>query len=357
MLNELQISSYRLELGHIGVASGFINRLHLDDHAARLLLSLMEQISRSEEGERLAQARLEALYPLNTTGEGSAVSRGLGSEVGASYITSLLSGISISFDDADARGEVIERFLWKVGRGEQRRQILHALEFLRALHAVSGSPPDVFDKLRDLLARYELDPGPLAELEQLVTIVEQCGVPTEQIVLNLSLGRGVSYYTGLVFEIHAQDEDGFDSQLCGGGRYDHLMRAIGAREINACGFAFGVERLVSLLPKGDLPQVEATQALVIPVSLQDMPYALQVARSARSHGMSTEVDVTGHGVGAGLKLATKKQIPFALIVGENERRANVVTVRDLERGEERVLSFDECIQALCGRKMHHEYRT
>src|SRR5207245_4950682 len=64
-LNELHITSYRLELGHIGVASGFINRLQLDDHAARLLLSLMEQISRSDEGESIAQARLEALYPTN----------------------------------------------------------------------------------------------------------------------------------------------------------------------------------------------------------------------------------------------------------------------------------------------------
>src|SRR6266516_817410 len=215
ILSEFHISQYRLELGHIGVASGFINRLHLDDHAARLLLSLMEQISRSEEGERLAQARLEALYPLNRTGEGSIedAAKGLRSEVEARYITSLLSGISISFDDAAARGEVIERFLWKMGRSEQRRQILYALEFLRALHAVSGPPPAGFEKLRDLLARYELEPGPLAELEQLVAIVEQCGIPGQQIVLNLSLGRGVSYYTGLVFEIHAQDEDGFKSQL------------------------------------------------------------------------------------------------------------------------------------------------
>src|SRR5437588_514712 len=256
MLNELHITRYRLELGHIGVASGFINRLHLDDHAARLLLSLMEQISRSEEGERLAQARLEALYPLNTTGERSIedASKGLGSEIEARYITSLLSGISITFDDADARGEIIERFLWKVGRSEQRRQILYALEFLRAI----GS----------------------------------------------------------------------------------------ARDINACGFAFGVERLLSLLPRGDLPQVPATQALVIPVSIQDMPYALQVARSARTQGMRAEVDVTGHGVGAGLKLATKKQIPLALIVGEDERRANIVTVRNLERGEERILSIEECVQEL-----------
>src|SRR5437588_705795 len=67
----LQITSFRLELGHIGVVSGFIKRLQLDDHAARLLLSLMEQISRSVEGEHFAKTRLEALYPENLTGESS----------------------------------------------------------------------------------------------------------------------------------------------------------------------------------------------------------------------------------------------------------------------------------------------
>src|SRR5436305_6525495 len=92
MLNELRITEYRLELGHIGVVSGFINRLHLDDHAARLLLSLMEQISRSEEGERLAQARLEALYPANRAGESEMSSNSMGTISGgdAHLLASLL---------------------------------------------------------------------------------------------------------------------------------------------------------------------------------------------------------------------------------------------------------------------------
>ncbi len=310
ILHELHISQYRFELGHIGVVSGFINLLHLDSHAARLLLSLMEQIGRSEEGERIAQERLEALYPSGPAFAPLAASDAHGAGAGseAHYITSLLNGISISFGDDTARNEVVERFLWKMGRSEQRREILYALEFLRALHAVSGPPPEVFDELRALLARYQLDAGPLTELQQLVTIIEQCGVPREQIMLNLSLGRGVSYYTGLVFEIHAQEEDGFDAQLCGGGRYDHLMRAVGsARDVNACGFAFGVERLLAVMPKVDRPEVVPAQALVIPVSAQELPYALQVARSTRALGVKTEVDVTEHGVGAGLKLAAKKQ--------------------------------------------------
>ncbi len=97
-LHELRIPTYRLELGHIGVASGFINRLHLDDHAARLLLSLMEQISRSSEGEQVAQARLEALYPASEAGGDARNNNASGtiSELEARFITPLLSGISIS---------------------------------------------------------------------------------------------------------------------------------------------------------------------------------------------------------------------------------------------------------------------
>ncbi|MFL5625783.1 MAG: histidine--tRNA ligase [Ktedonobacteraceae bacterium] len=350
VLKELHITQYRLELGHIGVVSGFINRLHLDDHAARLLLSLMEQISRSAEGENLAQARLEALYPLTSAGtaDEANVSKGVLSDIETTrHITSLLNGISISFGDDAARHEVVERYLWKMGRNEQRRQILYALEFLRALHAVSGPPPDVFGELRELLVRYELDPASLLELEQLVALLEQCGVSDQQIMLNLSLGRGVSYYTGLVFEIHAQNDEGFAAQLCGGGRYDRLMRAVGsAHDINACGFAFGVERLLSHVPQSDLPQMVGSQALVIPVSQRDISYALLVARSARAQGIQTEVDVTGHGVGAGLKQAVKKQLRLALIVGENEQQAGTITVRNLETGEERCATLQTLVEQI-----------
>jgi ATP phosphoribosyltransferase regulatory subunit len=347
ILRRLHISRYRLELGHIGVASGFVNRLKLDDHAAYLLLSLMEQISRSTEGMELARKRLEALYPPDPVIEQVAgnADESAPAPVDARYITSLLGGISIAFGDDDARHEVVERFLWKMGRSEQRRQILYALEFLRALQSVAGSPPAVFDELQKLLDRYGLDTAPLAQLRRLVAIVEQCGVPAGQIVLNLALGRGVSYYTGLVFEIHAQEEDGFDTQLCGGGRYDRLMRAVGSsRDINACGFAFGVERLLSLVPEHELPPLIATQALVIPVSEREIPYAVCVARAARVHGLRTEVDVSGHGVGAGLRLAAKRRMRLALIVGEEEQRENVVTIRDLRTGEEQTARIEALAQ-------------
>jgi histidyl-tRNA synthetase len=170
--------------------------------------------------------------------------------------------------------------------------------------------------------------------------------------LNLALGRGVSYYTGLVFEIHAQDDGGYDTQICGGGRYDTLMQAIGgARAVKACGFAFGVERLLALLPEHSLPGNSKTQAIIIPISSQDVPYALQIAQAARLHGTRAEVDITGHGLSVGLKLAVKKQISFALIVGENEARAQRVTLRNLDSGEEHSYDKETAIRYLLAQEV------
>jgi histidyl-tRNA synthetase len=342
-LNELRIPFYRLELGHVGVASGFIQRLRLDEQAAHLLLSLMEQISRSPQGEQAAHARLEMLYPAEVAEAQNTDER---------FLTSLLHGMTALDSSDESRQEIITRFLWKMGRGEQRRQILRALDLLRELHSAAGSPPQAFDALRDILARYQIDAAPLAELEQLVAVVEQSGVPRECISLNLALGRGVSYYTGLVFEIHAQDGDGNETQICGGGRYDSLVQAIGGtRPVKACGFAIGVERLLALIPEKEETADGTTQAIIIPISSQDVPYALQVARAARMHGITSEVDISGHGLSAGLKLAVKKHISCALIVGESEAREQHVTLRNLDSGEERHVDQDTAIRYLLSQEV------
>lgn len=348
-LNELRIPSYRLELGHVGVASGFIQRLRLDEQAAHLLLSLMEQISRSPQGEQAAHARLEMLYPAEAS---AAQSSPAAQNTDERFLTSLLYGMTALDSSDESRQEIITRFLWKMGRGEQRRQILRALDLLRELHSTAGAPPQAFDALRDILARYQIDAAPLGELEQLVAVVEQSGVPRECISLNLALGRGVSYYTGLVFEIHAQDGDGNETQICGGGRYDSLVQAVGGtRPVKACGFAFGVERLLTLMSSQEEARTDTTSVIIIPVSQKDMPYALQIARAIRMHSIRCEVDISGHGVGTALKLAVKKHIPCALIAGESEARDQLVTLRDLEKGEESTITQDAAIGYLLAQEV------
>ncbi|GER83561.1 MAG: histidine--tRNA ligase family protein [Thermogemmatispora sp.] len=355
ILHELGITRYRLELGHVGVASGFIERLHLDVQTARLLLSLMEQISRSPEGEQAAQARLEALYPersLTPSLPAAEAARGrrLASSDGSNQlVAALLNSFSLPFGDEDSRREIVERFLWKIGRSEQRALVFSALEFLRRLRALAGPPPEVFQELRQLLQSYQLDDDPLEELEQLVTtLMEVTGVDRRQITLNLALGRGVSYYTGLLFEIHASDEEGLDLQLCGGGRYDHLVEAVGGtRGVRACGFAFGLERLISSMPASQWHQPGRTQALVIPVGKHDLAYACHVARLARSEGgIIAELDVNARGVSNALRQASQRGFRLALIVGEEERQANTIRLHDLLSGKERLVTYRDLAVAL-----------
>src|SRR5262249_49293894 len=101
-----------------------------------------------------------------------------------------------------------------------------------------------------------------------------------------------------------------------------------------------VERLLAAIPAEKFPVAPLTQALVIPVGDRDRSYALQIARSVRALGIQTEIDVADHGVGAGLRLAARRQIRLALIVGENEQRDGTVTIRDLHTGEEQVSSVE-----------------
>jgi histidyl-tRNA synthetase len=182
-----------------------------------------------------------------------------------------------------------------------------------------------------------------------VEIIEQSGMPRERISLNLALGRGVSYYTGLVFEIHGRESDGFETQICGGGRYDQLVQKVGGpQDIRACGFAIGVERLLPLLAPVSEP--EQKSILVVPVSPQDLPYALQIARALRAAGQSAELDVSGHGVGAGLKQAAKKTLRLVAIVGENERLADTITLHNLVSGVERQIPRARLLQSFAERE-------
>jgi histidyl-tRNA synthetase len=112
-----------------------------------------------------------------------------------------------------------------------------------------------------------------------------------------------------------------------------VQKVGGPQDVRACGFAFGVDRLQALL----MPIEEKTpiRVLIIPVSQQDLPYALQVSREVRGAGREAQLDVSGHGVSAGLRLAAKQSIRLAVIVGENERQTDTITLHNLVSGAER----------------------
>jgi len=158
--------------------------------------------------------------------------------------------------------------------------------------------------------------------------------PDAEIEVDLSLARGLRYYTGLVFEIYVDDREG-PLQVCGGGRYDDLVRALGGRDgVPACGFQYGLERLnLALVPDETSRQ---PRILVVGVAPGDHRDALAIAGDLRIiDGVVVEQDVRLRGVKAALRQADRAGVEVVVIVGEREREEGVVVLRDMRSREER----------------------
>jgi histidyl-tRNA synthetase len=147
----------------------------------------------------------------------------------------------------------------------------------------------------------------------------------------------------MVFEIDHGDL-GSESQLCGGGRYDDLFRALGARQaIPALGFAFGVERVRLALEAEKLLLPEPAQAdvLVVPATPEQAGYAGRVARQLRAGGRRADLDVTGRPVRQALAYANREGYPRVAIVGHEDVQAQTVRLREMAGGQERTLALAE----------------
>jgi histidyl-tRNA synthetase len=164
------------------------------------------------------------------------------------------------------------------------------------------------------------------------------GVPEERVVLDFGLGRGLHYYTGAIFEIY--DPDGL--QLCGGGRYDDLVTALGGRHpVPAVGFAYGLERVVLASGRATNGEPRTTEVLVVPAEEEAYPYALQVARALRARGYAATVDVRGRSVASNLRDAARREVAAVAVVGSGERERGEVLWRDLAAREERRVALDD----------------
>ena len=182
-------------------------------------------------------------------------------------------------------------------------------------------------------------------MENLSEALESYDV-ADQCRLDLSIVRGLAYYTGLVFE--AFDDEGDLRALFGGGRYDELVGIFGDQEVPAVGFAFGYSTTVELLKKEDrwpLKEVE-TDIYVLSVSENVRDTALEYATTLREKGLSVETDLSGRGFGEQLGYADSINAERVLIVGERDLENDQVTMKHMDSGKEEEIGKDEVIEHL-----------
>ena len=355
-LRSLGIADFRLVVGHLGVVLQFLAGLGIDERGQGLILAHMEDLARGRTSPDAIVDRLNALLGLTPSADSGDFERALpallqqfGPDEAVRIASELLQRAHLSLEGGTRSAEeIVQRLLVKAARPESTRAVRQAVDFIVHLRELAGPPQVALGAFRALVREHDLDPRPLEEVAATLELFEAYGSAPDDLVVDLTLGRGLRYYSGLVFEIYDDGPEG-PLQLCGGGRYDELARALGARrDTPACGFSFGVERLrLALAQRGLLASESARpHVLVAPVEAADQKTAIQIGERLRAAGLRVELDLRARGPRGNLRHASRTGVPIVVIVGERERESETVLVRDMAAHEERLVPVDHLESAV-----------
>lgn len=196
-----------------------------------------------------------------------------------------------------------------------------------------------------------LDNSAVKEVQELFTHLQKAGITNA--VFDITLMRGLDYYTGTVFEFFDNHPDN-NRALYGGGRYDGLVGLFGAEPISAVGMAPGLTMTeLFLQTHGLLPELASTTEVYVVVLNDAINGAMGLAAKLRAEGVNTELDITGRKLDKQLKTAIKKAIPFIIFVGEEEVAKKVYPLKDTASAEEQKLSFERIVTTIKDRRHKH----
>jgi len=344
----------RFVVGHLGAVLDLLGQLGMPLRAQSLVLGSMERLSRSPTDSQLVVERLVSMLGAGEDGDEENGSlgdllRSFGPEGAARIAEDLLERANFSLSGGSrSPSEIVERLLSKWDRPDPTPALQRASDFIAQLRSAAGPPREALPALRGVLASFDLPDAPVRDVERALEYFEAYGGQPAAVEVDLSLARGLRYYTGLVFEVYDDEEN----QIAGGGRYDDLVRALGGRSsLPACGFSFGLERVLAALERKQASAVvaPAVEVLVVPVAVDDYPEAAHVAADLRGAGVASEVDLRFRGIKANLRHADHERIPLVAIVGEREREESVVLVHDMRAFSEVRVPRGDVVNGVKGR--------
>ncbi|MEC4092082.1 histidine--tRNA ligase [Myroides odoratimimus] len=223
-----------------------------------------------------------------------------------------------------------------------------SIEKVKALFNFTGTFEEKLAKLRVMLASSEEGLKGVEELAFVGREVALIGLQTAKLNLDVTLARGLNYYTGAIFEIGAPETVQLGS-IGGGGRYDDLTGIFGLKDMSGVGISFGLDRIYLVMEELNLfPETVSTSSKVMFLNMgeDEMSYGVQAVMKLRDAGIRTEVYPDKAKVGKQFQFADKKGIPYAVLVGSQEIADQKYTLKELASGEQEVLSLEELIAKL-----------
>ena len=249
--------------------------------------------------------------------------------------------ITVAIDKLDKIGlENVNKELADKGISEE------AIARLQPIILLSGTNAEKLATLKTVLADSEIGIKGVEESEFILNTLTAMGLKNE-IELDLTLARGLNYYTGAIFEVKALDVQ--IGSITGGGRYDNLTGVFGMAGVSGVGISFGADRIFDVLNQLELYPKEAvngTQLLFINFGEKEAVFSIGILAKVRAAGIRAEIFPDAAKMKKQMSYANAKNIPFVVIVGENEMNEGKAMLKNMETGEQNLVSAEELIETL-----------
>ena len=242
----------------------------------------------------------------------------------------------------------------KVGKGkviaelQQRGFSEEAIQKLSPVFSLQGSTPDMLSAASAIVDSSEVGQQGVAELRDVLKMAQSLGSSLDRVRFDLTLARGLSYYTGTIFEVKVQDTT-ITSSISGGGRYDNLTGVFGLPGVSGVGISFGVDRIYDVMEDLNLFPEESTagtQVLLINFDKELQPQVIPVLAQLRGEDIRAEMYPDAVKLKKQFGYADKKGIPYALVIGTDELASGKYSLKNLKSGEQQSLSLEAIIEQI-----------
>lgn len=266
----------------------------------------------------------------------------------------ILSGFfnSLGIEDATYVLRTVDK-LEKIGVDKVKKELedigisLDNIEKILEFISINGSNDKILKELSNLNIDNELFNIGLDELSKVVEYIRLFDVPENNFAIDLTIARGLDYYTGTVYETFLNDYPSIGS-VCSGGRYDDLATYYTKQKLPGVGISIGLTRLFYQLTEGGIIKStdnSLTQVLIIPMEGY-MDYAIKASSLLRKEDIYTQVYLEDGKIGKKFNYADKLNIPYVIVVGQEEAENNKYSFRDMKTGEQKIISLEEVLECL-----------
>ncbi|WP_036385478.1 histidine--tRNA ligase [Muricauda sp. MAR_2010_75] len=263
---------------------------------------------------------------------------GIAEVIGAKH---LLIDFTVALDKLDKIGEEkVKAEMLEKGISET------AIAKAQPLFSMSGSASEQLAELKILLSDSEIGQQGVADLEEIITTVEAVGLQSTSLQLDVTLARGLNYYTGAIFEVSAPEGVSMGS-IGGGGRYDDLTGIFGLKDVSGVGISFGLDRIYLVLEELNLfPDSLDTSLDVLCLNFGkgEGLAGLKLVSSLRKTGLRADLYPTDTKVQKQFKYADKRGVPYVILLGEQELSQGIFVVKNMKTGDQKAYNLDEAEQ-------------